>query len=148
LAKKRLAAKVLGVGISRIRFDPQELEAVEDAITRSAVRGLIKDGVIRVEQSRGISKGRHRIRKKVLRKRGRGGGSKEGAKGARMSRKERWVGHVRVLRKTLKALKAKGEITRAAFNALYKQVKGGQIRSSKHLKELAAKMGRTGGLEQ
>ncbi len=142
--KKRLAARVLGVGVGRVRLNPDKLEAIEDAITRSTIRGLVKDGVIWVEQAKGISRGRARARRKTLRKRGRGRGSKEGSEGARIDKKTRWILHVRALRKELNALKEKGEITRETFNNFYRQIRGGQVRSVKHLKQLASKTGRGG----
>ncbi|MBI2184813.1 MAG: 50S ribosomal protein L19e [Thaumarchaeota archaeon] len=140
--KKRLAADVLDVGVSRIRFDPTQLELIEDAITRGSIRGLAKDGVIWVTPAKGVSKGRHRIRKIALRKRGRSPGSKEGAEGARVGKKEVWVRKVRALRNQLKSMKKKGSITHGTFNKLYVQVKGGQVRNVKHLKELIRATGK------
>ncbi|MBI4257883.1 MAG: 50S ribosomal protein L19e [Thaumarchaeota archaeon] len=140
--KKRLAADVLDVGVSRIKFDPNQLELIEDAITRGSIRGLVKDRVIWVVPAKGVSKGRHRIRKKALKKRGRSRGSKEGAEGARVGKKDIWVRKVRALRKELKHMKKKGSITHETFNKLYRQVKGGQVRNVRHLKELIKAAGK------
>jgi len=37
-AKKRLAARVTGVGIHRIKFDTDHLDDIADAITRQNIR--------------------------------------------------------------------------------------------------------------
>lgn len=40
-AKKRLAARVTGVGVHRIKFDADHLDDIADAITRENIRSLI-----------------------------------------------------------------------------------------------------------
>ena len=132
--KKRTAAQVLGVGVSRIRLDPERLDEIGDAITRASIRSLVKSGAIWAEPAKGISRGRFRANK--ARKKGRGPGSKKGARGARVSSKTRWILKVRALRRHLKILKDRGAITNVSFNALYKQVKNGEVRSVRHLREL------------
>ena len=133
-SKKRMAAEVLGVGISRVRFHPDRLDDIADAITRASMRSLAKEGVVWVEPVRGVPRGRTRIRHG--KRRTRNAGSKEGAKGARLSRKTRWILRVRPLRRHLKMLKDRGDITNLAFRTLYRQVKGGEVRSLRHLREL------------
>ncbi|MEM4298398.1 MAG: 50S ribosomal protein L19e, partial [Nitrososphaerota archaeon] len=59
-----------------------------------------------------------------------------------MGKKERWVRKVRALRAHLKMLKDRGEITKDLFNSLYRQIKGGQVRSVRHLKELVKQSSR------
>lgn len=136
-AKKQMAAKILGVGVSRVRIDPNEAERVADAITNDQIRQLIKDGVIWVEPAKGISKARHRARRAKQKRRGRGPGSKEGAAGARRGKKEQWVTKVRALRWRLKVMRDRGEIDQRVYRELYRQVKGGAVRSVAHLRELA-----------
>ncbi|NHV96317.1 MAG: 50S ribosomal protein L19e [Thaumarchaeota archaeon] len=132
-AKKRLAAEVLKVGVSRVRFDPDAAEEIADAITRASIRDLIKKGVIWAEPKKGVSRGRHRLDKKKSK---RGPGSKKGAKTARAGKKELWVTRVRALRRRLKLLRDRGVITGKVFDQLYRQIKGGQVRSIRHLNEL------------
>ena len=126
--QRELAAKVLGVGKGRIRFDPERLEEVEDAITREDIRRLYRSGAIEVVQARGTSRGRARSRKHR-----RGPGSR---KGPRESRKERWMRQVRALRRTLKELRERGEIDGKLYRRLYMLVKGGAVRSRRRLMEL------------
>jgi len=129
---RRLAAEVLGVGESRIWIDPEKLDDVSTAISRSDVRRLIKSGVIKVLPPSTPSRGRIRIKREKRKKgRGRGPGSK---KGPRTDEKRIWIAKVRVQRRYLKYLKEKGQIDPKTFRQLYRLVKGGMFRSLAHLK--------------
>ena len=130
--QKRLAADILKVGISRVRIKPEELERVADAITRDDVKILIDEGAIYAVKKKGISKRERRKRK--------GPGSKKGKKGARAGKKELWVKKVRKLRWVLKVMKDRGEIDTKTYRKLRLWIKGGQIRSVRHLKEVLRKM--------
>jgi len=134
-SKRRLAASVLGVGVDRIVFNDEYSDLIQDAITRSTIRGLVGFGAITVAPERGISRGRFRTKSQKL-KRGRGAGSAEGPAYARNPRKEMWISKVRALRWRLKVAKDRKQITPEAYRRLYKQVKGGQVRGVKHLMEL------------
>lgn len=131
-SKRRLAASVLGVGEDRIVFDDEYADLIQDAITRSTIRGLVGFGAIRVAPEKGVSRGRYRERSRKLR-RGRGSGSTEGSARARNPRKDAWVSKVRALRWRLKVAKERKEISGDAYRRLYGQVKGGQVRGVKHL---------------
>lgn len=131
-SKRRLAASVLGVGQDRVIFDDEYSDLIQDAITRSTIRGLIGFGAIRAAPEHGVSRGRFRERSRKL-KRGRGAGSTEGSAGARNPRKGAWIIKVRALRWRLKVARERKEITSAAYWRLYGQVKGGQVRGVKHL---------------
>jgi large subunit ribosomal protein L19e len=141
-SKRRMAAQVLGVGETRVRIDPEATEQLQDAITRESVRGWISAGLIWVEPKKGNSRGRVRARQLRKKKRGKGQGSKKGAKGARVGKKRVWVRRVRMLRRVLKVMKDRGEITNENFKVLYKQVKGAQIRTRRRLDEELAKTSR------
>jgi large subunit ribosomal protein L19e len=134
-SKRRLAASVLGVGLDRIIFDDEYSDLIQDAITRSTIRGLVGFGAIKVAPEKGVSRGRFRERSRKL-KRGRGAGSTEGAAFARNPRKDMWIAKVRALRWRLKVAKDREEISQGAYKKLYKQVKGGQVRGVKHLLDL------------
>ncbi|MDV3293404.1 MAG: 50S ribosomal protein L19e [Nitrososphaerales archaeon] len=123
------------VGLDRVIFDEEYSDLIQDAITRSTIRGLVGFGAIRAAPEKGISRGRARERAQKL-KRGRGPGSMEGPKHARNSRKDAWVTKVRALRWRLKVAKDRGDMSRGNYRRLYKQVKGGQVRGVKHLLEL------------
>lgn len=131
-SKRRLAASVLGVGADRVIFDDEYSDLIQDAITRSTIRGLIGFGAIRAAPKKGVSRGRFRERSRKL-KRGRGSGSTEGSARARNPRKDMWVTKVRALRWRLKVARDRKEIGGDAYRRLYEQVKGGQVRGVKHL---------------
>jgi large subunit ribosomal protein L19e len=123
------------VGLDRVIFDEEYSDLIQDAITRSTIRGLVGFGAIRAAPEKGKSMGRTRERARRL-KRGRGPGSKEGPKYARDPRKERWATKVRALRWRLKVARDRGAISKETYRLLYKQTKGGQVRGVKHLLEL------------
>ena len=126
--QRELAAKVLGVGKGRIKFNPERLEDLEDAITREDIRRLHRAGAIEVIPVVGTSRGRTRMRSGR-----RGPGSR---KGARESEKEKWMRQVRALRKTLRDLRSRGEIDAKLYRRLYMLVKGGAVRSRRRLMEI------------
>ena len=134
--KRELAARVLGVGANRVKFDPEYLEDVGDAITRENIRSLATARTILVRGVKGTSRGRTRKRLIKAKKRGRGQGSKKGSKGARQNKKQLWVKRVRAMRHHIRVLKKRGYISKAAFWSLYKKINGGQVRSLAHLREL------------
>jgi large subunit ribosomal protein L19e len=134
--KRELAARTLGVGVNRIRFEPEFIEDVLDAITRGDIRSLVTARTIYVAGKKGTSRGRTRKRHVKAKKHGKGSGSKKGRKGARQGKKEIWVNKVRSMRHHIRILKRRGEIDNKAFWTLYKQINGGHVRSLSHLREL------------
>ncbi len=135
-AKKRLASRVIGVGVHRIKFDSDHLDDVADAITRENIRSLITANTIQIKSFTGTSRGRAQEKKSQKKKRGTGQGSKQGRKGAREGKKEVYVAKVRSLRRLLKIAKDRKEITNPEFWALYKKVGGNTVRNKAHLRLL------------
>lgn len=135
-AKKRLAARVTGVGIHRIRFDSDHLDDIADAITRENIRSLITANTIKIKSFTGTSKGRAHEKKAQKNKRGTTQGSKQGRKGARVGKKEVYVAKVRALRRLLKIAKDRKDLTNPEFWALYKKVGGNTVRNKAHLRTL------------
>jgi large subunit ribosomal protein L19e len=134
-SKRRLAASVMGVGEDRVVFDMEYADLIQDAITRSTIRGLVGFGAIKAAPEKGSSRGRHREKSLKL-KRGRTSGTFKGTKYARNPKKDRWIAKVRALRWRLNVAKERKEISREQYHRLYKQVKGGQVRGVKHLMDL------------
>ena len=126
---RRIAARILKVGESRIYFDKDHLKEISEAITARDVRRLIKQGYIRIKPA----KKNLSIRAK-LRKRRRGPGKIKGAKYSRLSKKERWMIKIRAQRKFLKELKEKGIIDTKLYRELYRKAKAGMFRSKAHLR--------------
>lgn len=132
--QKRLAADILKVGKSRVRIDPDRLEEVAGAVTRTDIRKLIDGGVIDSVQKQGVSRGRGR-KLDAQKAKGRrvGPGSRKGAKNARRDRKQDWIMRIRALRNVLVDLRDKGAIDRRTYRSYYMRAKGGQFRSRAHM---------------
>ncbi len=135
-AKKRLASRVTGVGVHRIKFDSDHLDDVADAITRENIRSLITANTIQIRPFTGTSRGRAQDKKDQKNKRGTKQGSKQGRKGARVGKKEVYVAKVRSLRRLLKIAKDRKDITNPEFWTLYKKVGGNTVRNKAHLRQL------------
>jgi len=135
-AKKRLASRVVGVGVHRIKFDSDHLDDVADAITRENIRSLITANTIQIRPFTGTSRGRAQDKKNQKNKRGTTQGSKQGRKGARVGKKEVYVAKVRALRRLLKIAKDRKDLTNPEFWALYKKVGGNTVRNKAHLRQL------------
>ena len=123
------------MGVDRIVFNDEYADLIQDAITRSTIRGLVGFGAITVAPEKGVSRGRFRTKSQRL-KRGRSAGSTEGTAHARNPRKDMWISKVRALRWRLKVAKDRKQISPDVYKRLYKQVKGGQVRGVKHLMDL------------
>jgi len=134
--KRELAARILGVGVNRIRFEPDKLDEVGDSITRENIRALINNGTIWTVKPKGTSRARAKAKLIIRRKHGTGLGSKKGKKTARTGKKELYVIKVRSMRYHLKVLKDRNDINRETYWSLYKKVNGGQVRSLAHLRDL------------
>ena len=135
-AKKRLASRVMGVGVHRIKFDTDHLDDVADAITRENIRSLITANTITIKSFTGTSKGRAHRKKAQRNKRGTTQGAKKGKKGARVGKKEVYVAKVRSLRRLLKTAKDRKDLTNPEFWILYKKVGGNTVRNKAHLRTL------------
>ena len=132
--QRRMAADILKCRIERVWIDPTQLDRVKMAMSKDDIRALIKEGVIKKKQKKGISSARVKKLKEQRRKgRRRGPGSRRGAAGARTPQKEKWMATIRALRKTLKQLRDTGKIDRKVYRKLYRMAKGGAFRSRSHL---------------
>lgn len=132
--QRKLAAKVLKVGLGRVWLDPEASADIASAITREDIKNLIAEGKIRRKQAKGVSRARARARaaKRAYGHR-RGHGSRKGAKGARRPRKEQWITKIRALRRRLRELRAEGLIDSSEHFRLYRKAKGGEYRSIAHM---------------
>lgn len=127
--QKQLAARVLRVGKSRIRIDPERTEDVEGVITRQDIRKLIHEGAISTAPEKGVSRGRTRAaslkRKSGLRK---GPGSRTGKATARTPSKQMWETRIRSIRRHIRHLRDRRIIQRNAYRRLYLLAKGGTFK--------------------
>ncbi len=133
--KKRIAAQVMKCGQHKVRFDENSLKAIKEAITKSDIRALVKDGVISERRFKGISHGKLRENLKQRRKgRRTGPGKKKGTHTARLPRKSEWIIKIRAIRDLLRTLREKKVIPPSTYRMLYKKSKGGFFRSRRHVK--------------
>ena len=131
--KKDFIARALGVGKNRIKIDSSKLEDVSKAVTRADVRALVKQGVIKIKQKKGVSRARARKRHEQRKKgRQRGHGRRKGAVGGRIDKKREWVNKVRAQRKLLREYKDK--LDHKTYREIYMKIKGNYFRSKSHLK--------------
>ncbi len=131
-AQKKLAAKVMGIGLSRVRIiDEAE---VAEALTRNDIKRLIVRGSIIKIEKRGSSKKYSAYRLEQKKKgRGLGRGSRKGRKFSKKTGKERWMDRVRPLRRLLRELRDSGKISDSDYRKLYYMVKGGAFRNKNHM---------------
>jgi large subunit ribosomal protein L19e len=132
--QRRMAAAILDCGRDRVWIDPDRIEDVASAVTRSDVRRLISSGVVVKLPKRGVSRVRARaVHEARQQGRRRGPGSRKGAMYARLPRKDRWMRTIRALRDVLHTLKAEKKIDPHTYRQYYMRAKGGQFRSRNHL---------------
>ena len=122
--QKKLAAKILKCGVGRVWVDPNNTK-VKQAITRSDIKGFIKDGIIKKLPEKKSLKNLPRKQQRA--------GSIKGSRGARIGKKNEWFKKVRPQRKMIKELKEKGQLKPGVYRIIYKKVKGGMFRSRAHL---------------
>jgi large subunit ribosomal protein L19e len=129
-AQRRMAADVLDVGKDRVWMDPEEQAEIADAITREDVRDLVDQGIVRVKDAKGNSKGRARERQQK-RDYGhrRGAGSRKGKAGARQNKKRAWISRIRAQRKRLRELRDDGPLSPTEYRTLYNKASGGEFDS-------------------
>ncbi len=125
--QKKLAAKILKVGQSKVWLDPAQIKDIKAAITRIDVKKLIKKNSIKVLPDK-VPMPKEKGRKK------RTEGKRKGAKFSTLPEKRRWIATVRPLRRMLKELKISNEIDTQTYKKMRSLVKGGMFRSRSHLK--------------
>jgi large subunit ribosomal protein L19e len=134
-SQKRIAAQVLKVGKTSVRFDPERLSDIKEAITKQDIRGLVKDKAITSKPTGSQSKSRLRDRLAQKRKgRQKGAGRKKGKKTARLSKKAIWMVKTRIQRSYIKELREKKLIEVKTYRESYKKIKGNYFRSKSHIK--------------
>jgi large subunit ribosomal protein L19e len=123
--KKELASRTLNVGKNRISFNQNNLNEINEAITKQDIRDLYDQGIISIKPING----RAAI---VARKRKRGPGK---IKMKINDRKERYVIITRKLRKYAKELKKQGKLNKEDYSEIRKKIKMKEFKNKAHLKE-------------
>jgi large subunit ribosomal protein L19e len=140
-SRKKMAADVMGIGVSRVKISQDAQEDVSKAITRDDIRQQIEAGTISAKPKRGISRGRLRAKLKQKEKgRRRGQGRRTGSRKARRPGKDAWISKIRAIRDELRKMKEAKEITPTEYRRYYRQAKGNLFNSRRHLRELVGRM--------
>jgi len=139
--QKRLASEILSVGKDRIWIDPNKIQDVSKALSRSDILDLIDKGIIRVKQVKGQSRTwANYIKQQKKKGRRRGAGSRKGGRKARLDKKESWIKRIRAIRNLLRELKEKNIIDKKLYRDLYKRAKSNEFKSKRavliYLKDL------------
>jgi len=139
--QRRLASEILGVGKDRIWIDPNKIQDVSKALSRSDILDLIDKGIIRVKQVKGQSRTwANYIKEQKKKGRRRGAGSRKGGRKARLDKKENWIKRIRAIRNLLRELKEKNIIDKKLYRDLYKRAKSNEFKSKRailiYLKDL------------
>lgn len=125
--KKALAARTLGVGVGRIRFNMNNINEIKEAITKQDIRDLTVAKAIFVQDVRGRKVNAPRKRRR--------------AGSVRMrpnNRKREYIILTRKLRAYLSEIRKHGTINNDEFNSLRKGIRSKNFRNKAHLKEVIA----------
>ena len=133
--QKNIARSLFKVGIKRVKFNPENLSEIKEAITKKDIKGLVNKGSIDILPKRGSSRaGARKILIQKRKGRRKGKGSRKGKANARLNSKSNWINKIRVLRRFLKRIKDKKLVNNKDYKELYLKAKGGFFRSERHLK--------------
>lgn len=132
--QRRLAAYVGKCSPNRVKFNTGHMSEIKEAITKSDIRSLIKEGIIVIRPKQGSSRGRIRHDKAQKRKgRQRGAGSRKGGSNVRNNSKMAWISRIRLQRAVLRNLSERNTITKDVYRDLYHKASGGFFRSRRHI---------------
>ncbi|MBU0957453.1 MAG: hypothetical protein KKF56_01445 [Nanoarchaeota archaeon] len=123
--KKILAAKKLGVGKNKIKFDSDSLNEIKEAITSLDIKDLKNSNAITIKEKKGrkkITKRKTKVRQGKIKKNVN-------------TRKRDYVNLTRKLRTFAKSLKKQGKVTRDEYIDIRKKIKSKLYKSKAHLKE-------------
>ncbi len=129
---RRIAAELMGRGISKVRIKPDRTEDAKKSITREDVRAMITSGgvyALPIKHNQSIYSKELRIKRN--KGRGRGPGRRKGSANARMSLTNQKK--IRGQRRVLSSLKQEKVIDNVLFKKYYKLIKGGNFQTKAQL---------------
>lgn len=133
ISAKRIAAKKMNVGVSKLKVDPSAAKKIKEAITGQDINGLIKEGVF-ATSIKGQSRGRARVlQEKKKRGRKKGQGTRKGTKNSRTNKRDAWIVRARSQRKYILTLLKDKKVDKVQYRDLYNKIKGGFFRSKGHI---------------
>ena len=132
--QRRLASSVLGVGLKKVWIDPNEVNEVDLANSRKAIRKLVKDNIIIKKKQTMHCRQRARVRaEENLKGRHNGTGKRKGCRDARMPTKILWIRRQRTLRRLLKKYRESKKIDKHIYHSTYLACKAGTYKSKQNL---------------
>ena len=121
---RRIAAEIMGKGVSKVRIKIDAIKDAESAITREDVRALVSKGSIYAAKPKhNASTYSKLLAAKRTKGRGRGQGRRKGTRKARQGLQ--YQKKIRGQRRVLHALK--GELESETFKKYYRLVRGGNF---------------------
>ena len=114
--------------MNRVWIDPEENDRVQTAITREEINTLINEDRIKLLPKTGVSRGRARARAGRRKKAG-------SRKGSQKPGKQAWVLKIRAVRRHLRWLRDKRQLSPDSYRTLLGMAKGGTFRSGSHIDE-------------
>lgn len=135
---KRIAAEILNTGKKKIWINPEETEALKEAITKEDIKELIKEGIIKKSKRAQKSSVRARVlREKKRRGRKKGPGKKKAGEKKRSEKKKTWIKRIRAQRKALRELREKegDAVEKAGYRKLYRMAKGNYFKGKRYLEK-------------
>lgn len=123
--KRRLVARMLGVGLDRVILNYEMKDEIKEAITRQDIKDLLKERIIKIREKKGK---KSRKKRKTKRKEGK-------VKKKVNRRKKNYVKLTRKFRNYIKNLRKAGKITKEKYSNLRKKIKMKAFKDLTHLRE-------------
>ena len=135
LKARKVAARLLKTGESKIWIDSAHAARVKEAITKEDVRTMIAEKIIRKRKDEGKTNPIHSGKKKRKKT---GPGKKRGTAKARSQERKKWIKGVRAQRKKLVELREKKVKFKVPYRKVYRMVKGGFFKGKKYVESFVA----------